>query len=104
MPLEYFDPEDSTADIVTVLMRDGAAVVRHEIGPEVVDAVRAELRSPFDKVGTCDESDFNGTRRYGSVACSVFPIHLLSWSPTRGLWQSRMPSCCPIVSITELAA
>ncbi len=60
MPLEYFDPEDSTADIVTVLMRDGAAVVRHEIGPEVVDAVRAELRSPFDKVGTCDESDFNG--------------------------------------------
>ncbi len=48
MPLEYFDPEDSTDDIVTALMRDGAAVVRHEIGPEVVDAVLAELRSPFD--------------------------------------------------------
>jgi len=60
MPLEYFDPEADTADVVTALKRDGAAVVRNQIAPDVADAVLAELREPFDKVGRFDESDFNG--------------------------------------------
>ena len=60
MPLEYFDPEADTADIVSALKRDGATVVTDQIAPELADAVLTELRGPFDKVGKCDESDFNG--------------------------------------------
>ena len=60
MPLEYFDPEANTADIIAALKRDGAAVLTNQIAPEVTDAVLAELRTPFDEVGRRDESDFNG--------------------------------------------
>ena len=51
MPLEYFDPEADTADVIAALKRDGATVVRNQVGPEVTDAVLAELRGPFDTVG-----------------------------------------------------
>lgn len=69
MPLEYFDADVDTADIVAALKRDGAVVIQNEIGPDIADAVLAELRSPFDDVGTFDESDFNGykTLRVSSV-------------------------------------
>ena len=60
MPLEYFDPDTNTADLVAALRRDGAAVVTNQIAPELADAVLAELRTPFDEVGKFDESDFNG--------------------------------------------
>ena len=60
MPLEYFDPEADTADVIAALKRDGATVVTDLVAPEVADSVLAELRVPFDKVGKCDESDFNG--------------------------------------------
>jgi len=60
MPLQYFDPDVDTADIIRALQRDGAAVVRNQVGPEVTDAILTELRKPFDEVGKCDESDFNG--------------------------------------------
>ena len=60
MPLEYFDPDTNTADLVAALRRDGAAVVTKQIAPELADAVLAELRTPFDEVGKFDESDFNG--------------------------------------------
>ncbi|MBW8056199.1 MAG: phytanoyl-CoA dioxygenase family protein [Nitrospira sp.] len=60
MPLQYFDPDVDTADIIRALRRDGAAVVRNQVGPEVTDAILTELRKPFDEVGKCDESDFNG--------------------------------------------
>jgi len=60
MPLQYFDPDVDTADIIKALQRDGAAVVRNQVGPEVTDAILTELRKPFDEVGKCDESDFNG--------------------------------------------
>ena len=60
MPLEYFDPDADTTDVVAALRRDGATIVRNQIAPDVTDAVLAELREPFDKVGKCDESDFNG--------------------------------------------
>jgi hypothetical protein len=69
MPLEYFNTETDTADIVSALKRDGAAVVTEQIAPELADAVLAELREPFDKVGKYDESNFNGysTLRVGGV-------------------------------------
>ncbi len=60
MPLEYFDPDVDSADVVKALRRDGAAVVRNQVGPEVTDAILTELRKPFDEFGKCDESDFNG--------------------------------------------
>ncbi len=60
MPLAYFDLDADTSDLIKALRRDGAAVVRNAIAPEVTDAIRAELRAPFDKVGKFDENDFNG--------------------------------------------
>ncbi len=60
MLLQYFDPEANSGDVVEALRRDGAAVVRNEVSPEIADAVLAEIRTPFDEVGRCDESDFNG--------------------------------------------
>ena len=60
MPLEYFNPDADTADVIAALKRDGAVVVKDQIAPKLADAVLAELREPFDKVGKCDESDFNG--------------------------------------------
>ena len=60
MALQYFDPEANSGDVVEALRCDGAAVVRNQVSPEIVDAVLAELRTPFDEVGKCDESDFNG--------------------------------------------
>ena len=60
MALEYFDPDVESNELVRSLLREGAAVVRNQVAAEVVDAVRQELREPFDKVGRYDESDFNG--------------------------------------------
>jgi hypothetical protein len=54
MALEYFNTDTDTLDIVSALKRDGAAVVTEQIAPELADAVLAELRGPFDKVGKCD--------------------------------------------------
>jgi ectoine hydroxylase-related dioxygenase (phytanoyl-CoA dioxygenase family) len=60
MALSYFDPDTDSVDIIEALKRDGAAIVRHAVAPTVADAILAELRAPFDKVGKCDENDFNG--------------------------------------------
>jgi len=60
MALSYFDPDTDSVDIIEALKRDGAAIVRHAVAPTVADAVLAELRAPFDRVGKCDENDFNG--------------------------------------------
>ncbi len=82
MPLEYFDPEADTADVIAALKRDGATVVRNQVGPEVTDAVLAELRGPFDTVGKCDESDFNGystLRVSGVLGVSPTPAAGYGW-------------------------
>ncbi len=60
MPLEYFDPDADTAGVIAALKRDGATIVTEQIEPALADKVLSELRVPFDKVGKCDESDFNG--------------------------------------------
>jgi hypothetical protein len=60
MPLEYFNTDSDTVDVVSALKRDGATVVTEQITPELADAVLAELRDPFDKVGKYDEHDFTG--------------------------------------------
>ena len=60
MPLQYFNPEANSGDVVEALRRDGAAVVKNQVNPEIVHAVLAQFRTPFDEVGKFDESDFNG--------------------------------------------
>ena len=41
MSLEYFHASSRSEDVVAALRRDGAAVVREQVGPEVADTVRA---------------------------------------------------------------
>ena len=60
MKLEYFDADADNADVIAALKRDGATVIRNQVSDELADAVLAELREPFDKLGRFDESDFNG--------------------------------------------
>ena len=64
MPLQYFGADTDTADVIRALQRDGATIVRNQVGPEVTDAILTELRKPFDEVGKCDESEFNGYKTY----------------------------------------
>ena len=75
MPLEYFERDAATADIIKAIRRDGAAIVNNQVDADVTDAVRAELRSEFDKCGKFDESDFNG---YTTLRIS----RILNVSPT----------------------
>lgn len=57
------------------MRRDGAAIVINQVAADVMDAVLAELRGPFDRQGRMDESDFNG---YKTLRASG----VLRWSPT----------------------
>jgi ectoine hydroxylase-related dioxygenase (phytanoyl-CoA dioxygenase family) len=69
MQLEYFEPDANSADVLAALKRAGAVIVKNQVAPEVADAVLAEFREPFDKLGQFTENDFNGytTLRIGSV-------------------------------------
>lgn len=62
MEIEYFDRGADSCEVVEALRRDGAAVVRDQVLPEVVEAVLRELRPYFDAEGRLTESDFNGYR------------------------------------------
>ncbi len=55
--------------VSSALLKDGAVIVEEVINPDVIDAVLAELRSPFDKQGLKFTNDFNGhkTRRLGGI-------------------------------------
>ena len=73
MPLEYFDPDAASADVVAAIKRDGAAIVVNQVSADTADAILAELREPFDTQGRNDENDFNGyktLRASGILACS----------------------------------
>jgi len=60
MPIEIYDRDVETKDVVAALRRDGAVVVRRQVESEVVENVHAELREPFDTQGTNDQNSFNG--------------------------------------------
>ncbi len=60
MELESFDRDADTRDIVTALSRDGGAIVREQVNPELAKSVLAELREHFDSEGTESQDDFNG--------------------------------------------
>jgi len=60
MSLEYFQSDARDQEVVAALERDGACVVLNQASAEIIDAVNAEFRAPFDDLGRFDESDFNG--------------------------------------------
>ena len=69
MSLEYFQSDAGDQDVVTALECDGACVVLNQASAEIIDAVNADFRAPFDNLGRFDESDFNGykTLRIGGI-------------------------------------
>jgi len=60
MSLQYFKPDARDQDVIAALERDGACVILEQAAAEIIDAVNADFRAPFDKLGHFDESDFNG--------------------------------------------
>jgi ectoine hydroxylase-related dioxygenase (phytanoyl-CoA dioxygenase family) len=60
MPLECFQSEASDQDVISALQRNGACVVLNQVSEKLIDAVNADFRVPFDKLGRFDENDFNG--------------------------------------------
>jgi ectoine hydroxylase-related dioxygenase (phytanoyl-CoA dioxygenase family) len=60
MPLEYFQSDAGDEEVVAALERDGACVVLNQASAEMIDAVNADFRAPFDDMGRFEESDFNG--------------------------------------------
>ena len=60
MPLEYFQPDADDSDVIAALERDGACAVLNQAPMELIDAVNADFRAPYDELGRMDESDFNG--------------------------------------------
>jgi ectoine hydroxylase-related dioxygenase (phytanoyl-CoA dioxygenase family) len=69
MSLQYFKADAKDQDVIAALERDGACVVLEQAEAELVDAVNADFRAPFDKLGRFDENDFNGykTLRIGGI-------------------------------------
>lgn len=60
MSLEYLQSDAGDQEVVAALKRDGACVVLNQGSAEIIDAVNADFRAPFDDLGRFDESDFNG--------------------------------------------
>ena len=60
MPLKYFQPDATDHEVITALERDGACAVLNQAPAEIIDAVNADFRAPFDDLGRVDEDDFNG--------------------------------------------
>ncbi len=60
MMLKYFQPDTEDQEVIAALMRDGACVVLKQASAEIIDAINADFRAPFDDLGHFDESDFNG--------------------------------------------
>ena len=69
MALTYLDRNAPVENVVAALRRDGAVVVTELAGPDIVDAVAAELRPILDQAGLEGQSAFDGTktRRCGSI-------------------------------------
>ena len=68
MPLETLAPETSTEDIVAVMKRDGAAIIRDVISPDVVARMNDEARPYLDSTPN-GRDDFTGrhTQRTGAL-------------------------------------
>jgi hypothetical protein len=58
MEFESFEREAPGEDVVIALQRDGAVIVRNQVGPEIAEAVLEELRTDFDAEGARSQNDF----------------------------------------------
>lgn len=69
MTLKTFDRSSALPDLIAALRQDGAIILREQVSRELADAVAAELRPSFDRIGTAAQSDFNGykTLRISSI-------------------------------------
>lgn len=72
MPITQLDRETDIETIVSTLRRDGAVIVTDLAEPEVVDAIRAELRPELDASGLETESHFNGSQTLRT--CNVLAV------------------------------
>lgn len=59
----------SADGIIKTLLKDGGVIVTNVIDSEIIDAVKADFRGPFDEQGLKFSNDFNGykTRRLGTI-------------------------------------
>ena len=60
MTLEYFQSDASNIEVISALKRNGACVVLNQVPESLINSVNTDFRTPFDKLGRYDESDFNG--------------------------------------------
>ena len=60
MKMQYFEADASDHEVIEALQRDGVCVVLNQAPAEIIDAVNADFRAPFDELGRLDEDDFNG--------------------------------------------
>ena len=69
MTLKVFDASTALPELIAALREDGVIVLREQISRELADAVAAELRPHFDRIGTAAQNDFNGykTLRISSI-------------------------------------
>lgn len=64
-----FAADASDEAVAEALQSAGAAIVKGEAAPDLLDRVQAEFRAPFDREGDAFSNDFNGYRtlRLGGV-------------------------------------
>jgi ectoine hydroxylase-related dioxygenase (phytanoyl-CoA dioxygenase family) len=67
--LKTFEASTALPELIAALRQDGAVILRELISRELADAVAAELRPHFDRIGTAAQNDFNGykTLRISSI-------------------------------------
>ena len=56
MSLEYFQSDAEDRAVISALERDGACVVLDQVPDEIIDAVNADFRAPFDDLGRFDDT------------------------------------------------
>lgn len=69
MTIQAFEKDADPVMVASVLRRDGYVIVKELAEPDLIDAVRAELRPELDSNGLDTESNFNGslTNRISNV-------------------------------------
>ena len=77
---------DSEEEIACALAAHGAVIIEDLLGPDVIDALNADLRPEFDREGHLYQNSFNGhkTLRVGGVAkyTDYFPELLNYYLPS----------------------
>jgi ectoine hydroxylase-related dioxygenase (phytanoyl-CoA dioxygenase family) len=54
------EKDTKSSEIAKILLHDGGVIVKNQADNALIDAIRADLRGPFDEQGDRFENDFNG--------------------------------------------